>query len=471
MKKYGSLCLTKNSVRNAKKAAMTNQYQKTIEELSGKLAQKILESENIYDEYAFSLDDEAFSMGMAFAKHLLERLFLARSENICREYRKQGYHIVGNETVRFHSRVGDVFVSSPRFRHKKTRHYVRPMRTKFGVYGNGKSAPLQRVLSDFGSEFSYEKSSQIFERQYGQYFGRTSILSLTQLAGEEAEIFLEEKFSNALSSPSKKNVDRLFVELDGAMICTCRLMTARQAGVTGEGHHPKAKVKRIEWKDVRTGLVQREGQRKPLYVSGLFSYDAICAQMKGLAAIKGSYKSTKFIAVSDGGIGLREGLSRAFKPLVFVLDYAHLKKHMRETSEALGIEKELQKGWVKSLTNELWEEDELGRLDFYKNKVEGVIQRLRSLCYENFNARLERLISYLTKFSDAIMYGYFKQKGWPTGSGKIESAHRHVSQARLKLPGASWRVESINPMMALRIIKKNEWWSEFSEWRIQRMAM
>ncbi|GEM_PF-3229713 len=435
------------------------------------MAEKILETQDINDEFVLNLDDEAFSIGMIFSKQLLQALFVARSENVRQKYRKKGYHLVENNIVNFHTRVGDIFISSPRLRCKETRSYSRPMRTKFGVYGNGKSLGLQRVLSDFGSEFSYEKSNRIFERQYGQIFGRTSILSLTQSAGKEAEIFLEEKFSNALLSPSHKSIDKLFIELDGAMICTCKLMTARQAGVTGKGYHPEDKIKRIEWRDVRTGLVQKEGESKPFYVSGLFSYDKICAQMKGLGAIKGSDDSTKFIALSDGGIGLREGLNRAFKPLVFVLDYAHLKKHMRETSEALGIEKELQKGWVKSLTNALWEEDEIGCLEFYKNKVEGVIQRLRALCYEKFNARLERLISYVTKFSDAIMYGYFKKKGWPTGSGKIESAHRHVSQARLKLPGASWRVESINPMMALRIIKKNEWWREFSEWRVQRMAI
>ena len=182
----------------------------------------------------------------------------------------------------------------------------------------------------------------------------------------------------------------------------------------------------------------------------------------------GAGKSTEFIAVSDGGIGLREGLTRAFKPLVFVLDYAHLKKHFRETSQALGIEKTLQEGWVKSFINELWSGEDSSNKDYYKAQVKGILDRLGAILRENFNERLERLIGYVEKFSDAIWYGYFKRRGWPTGSGKIESAHRHVSQERLKIPGACWRLESINPMMALRIIKKNEWWTEFSEWRVAK---
>jgi hypothetical protein len=247
-------------------------------------------------------------------------------------------------------------------------------------------------------------------------------------------------------------------------------MSARQAGFTGKGHHPDAKAKCIEWKEVRTGLVQKFGELKPFYVSGNFSYDQICGQMKGLSILKGGGKNTNFIAVSDGGIGLREGLTRAFKPLIFVLDYAHLKKHFRETSEALGIEKSMQKDWVKSFTNELWKGEESSGKDFYKTQVQGLLDRLEAILSEKFNERLERLIGYVKKFSGAIWYGYFKKKGWPTGSGKIESAHRHVSQERLKIPGACWRLESINPMMALRIIKKNGWWTEFSEWRVEKAA-
>ena len=37
------------------------------------------------------------------------------------------------------------------------------------------------------------------------------------------------------------------------------------------------------------------------------------------------------------------------------------------------------------------------------------------------------------------------------------SAH----QARLKIAGATWHPDTINPMLALRIIRANHWWSDF----------
>ncbi|PSB09570.1 hypothetical protein C7B62_12795 [Pleurocapsa sp. CCALA 161] len=54
-----------------------------------------------------------------------------------------------------------------------------------------------------------------------------------------------------------------------------------------------------------------------------------------------------------------------------------------------------------------------------------------------------------------------QKKGLPIGSGEVESAHRYIPQKRLKIPGATWHPNTINPMLALRVIRANEWWSDF----------
>ncbi len=46
-------------------------------------------------------------------------------------------------------------------------------------------------------------------------------------------------------------------------------------------------------------------------------------------------------------------------------------------------------------------------------------------------------------------------------SGEVESAHRYIPQKRLKIPGATWHPDIVNPMLALRVIRANEWWSDF----------
>ena len=56
---------------------------------------------------------------------------------------------------------------------------------------------------------------------------------------------------------------------------------------------------------------------------------------------------TKIIGVADGGIGLSEELKRQFPSMQFILDKSHLKDHLYETAEALGINQKDRRGWVE----------------------------------------------------------------------------------------------------------------------------
>lgn len=51
--------------------------------------------------------------------------------------------------------------------------------------------------------------------------------------------------------------------------------------------------------------------------------------------------------------------------------------------------------------------------------------------------------------------------GLPIGSGEVESAHRYIPQKRLKIPGATWHPDTVNSMLALRVIRANGWWDDF----------
>ncbi len=75
--------------------------------------------------------------------------------------------------------------------------------------------------------------------------------------------------------------------------------------------------------------------------------------------------------------------------------------------------------------------------------------------------KVDNLIEYLTRFKDCVHYQKFKDLGLPIGSGEVESSHKYIPQKRLKIAGATWHPNTINPMLALRIIKANNWWNEF----------
>ena len=71
---------------------------------------------------------------------------------------------------------------------------------------------------------------------------------------------------------------------------------------------------------------------------------------------------------------------------------------------------------------------------------------------------------YLERFRQSVHYQKYQEWGLPIGSGEIESSHRYIPQKRLKIPGATWHPNMINPMLALRVIRANDWWSDF--WQI-----
>jgi hypothetical protein len=60
-----------------------------------------------------------------------------------------------------------------------------------------------------------------------------------------------------------------------------------------------------------------------------------------------------------------------------------------------------------------------------------------------------------------LSYNEFKEKGYPIGSGEVESAHKSIPQKRMKIPGACWHPSSINPILSLRILRANDWWDDF----------
>lgn len=84
------------------------------------------------------------------------------------------------------------------------------------------------------------------------------------------------------------------------------------------------------------------------------------------------------------------------------------------------------------------------------------------------NERLRQLIDHVTRFEDCVDYGAYHERGWPLGSGEVESAHRYVPQERLKIAGACWNPNNVNPMLALRVVRANNWWDAFWQWRLDR---
>jgi hypothetical protein len=52
-------------------------------------------------------------------------------------------------------------------------------------------------------------------------------------------------------------------------------------------------------------------------------------------------------------------------------------------------------------------------------------------------------------------------EGLPTGSGLIESGHRHIFQGRLKVPGAAWLRSSAQAIAHARAARASQLWDSY----------
>jgi hypothetical protein len=73
---------------------------------------------------------------------------------------------------------------------------------------------------------------------------------------------------------------------------------------------------------------------------------------------------------------------------------------------------------------------------------------------------IQESLSYLEKRRGMLDYAWYQARGYPIGSGSVESANKLVVERRLKGTGMHWARAHINPMVALRTIACSNRWSE-----------
>ncbi|HEU5375135.1 MAG TPA: ISKra4 family transposase [Ktedonobacteraceae bacterium] len=69
-------------------------------------------------------------------------------------------------------------------------------------------------------------------------------------------------------------------------------------------------------------------------------------------------------------------------------------------------------------------------------------------------------LTYLQKRESLMQYPQYQARGWPIGSGMVESANKLVVQARLKGSGMHWATPHVNPMLAWRSAVCSDRWDD-----------
>jgi len=447
---------------------MNQNYNDVIIQVSELLFTAIIEREDNLSGCVKHLDRKIAGLLRLIGLQLVSRLLgwlcdsvttaVANSRNLSVHRRKP---------IKYFTLYGQVVIESPYLWNGQSKMGARPVKDLLGIQNGGRSIGLEEALVDFGIEQSYGKAGERFCQHYGWNIDRYRIRRAVVKNANQATKYVEQRLDVATESSSESEIsatksDPILLELDGCHIRTGRLEetdatpTQVPPKLTEARQLPKRK-RSTEWREVRVGFARplcHKEQRT--FVARMSKYPEIVSLLFRAAKHIGMSPGSQVIAVADGGKGLREELELQFPGLQFILDRPHLKKHLYESAEAIGLSGNEKSKWVL---------EKITQID--KGQVKKVITELKAY-RKRGQARLANLANYLQRFSDCVEYNRFIELGFPVGSGEIESAHRYIPQNRLKIPGATWHPDSINPLLALRLVRVNGWWDDFWEKKAEK---
>jgi hypothetical protein len=361
--------------------------------------------------------------------------------------KSEGFRVERNLRITFTTLLNDVTVPSPYLRRPGQTKGLRPVNDAFRVRAGGRTVALERVMTDFGIDQSYEQAVSKLQEHYGIALHRTAMRRTCLKHGalldrQESLEALDGRYAILAKGPPGPP---LLVEMDGSAVRTGTLSAHPEGGLTKARELPRRRRK-TEWRDLRLGFVGELAKKKRHYVGGITSFTDVADQLRGAALNYGLTATTFVLRLTDGGIGLKECLDDTFDVGQHVLDWPHLVHHLAETAATRRVEESevvpLYRGWLAQIS---------------RGRVDDVIAAMNAHDKSAENERSVQLAAYLTRFRNSVNYDEFRSRGLPIGSGEIESANRSQVQARLKLPGTWWTVNGANWMLKLRLRRTNGW--------------
>lgn len=319
---------------------------------------------------------------------------------------------------------------------------LRPFELSAKVYCRGYSLPLQRVITDFGSDVSFAHAVAKINEHYNIDVPVSAIRLITEKHAHRIREsdYITQKFSASAVVP-----DYIIAETDGTMV---PIVTIND-DIKGD----RRKTRRTEWNEARLALARRKGSRDPVYAACIGSTDEAGEQLANVVAAAGRHKKTRIHGVGDGAPWIADQFDKQFgSDSNYLIDFYHLSDYLNEA--ALCCNREDSLGWLReqqALMKENRHNVVLQKLEAHINDPEPKEHVCGAAkCYQYMEKRIKNL-----NYKDAIA------QELPIGSGEVESGHRFVIQKRLKTPGAWWLKKNANDMLALRATRANGNWNAY----------
>jgi hypothetical protein len=259
---------------------------------------------------------------------------------------------------------------------------------------------------------------------------------------------------------------QVIAEADGVMVpivYTDAPETAESQGA--EQTHlciDKRKARRVCWKEARTAAVCGVDRPQWQHIATFSNPEGFLNGSRLAASNVGYAAGQKVHVITDGATWIQEWAEGVFgadaEPTI---DMYHLLEYASEAGLELDKRENKQDIWKPVLMDACRAGDaeqiaaELKRRQDYKVDQESAIFRF---------------VRYVENRPGMFAYDKIRRAGLPVGSGKIESTNRQLVQQRMKLPGAWWHPDTVDPALHLLTFWHNDRWDQLWEYIREQAA-
>jgi len=334
-------------------------------------------------------------------------------------------------------------------------HWGCPIRERWGLSDHQQlSLALEDKLAfTVTATGSYEEAA-LLAQKWGVGVSASAVHALTQRLGSRAEARTQARLAKA---PVEKEPQRAATALGVLMLDGWQV---RQRG-PGWGKR-RTRQPRVEWHEWKTGVYYRHEQSgRTAGARGVLAEKVVVGwqgepvefgrRVHWEARRAGLGRAKAKLIVADGAAWIWNLAQDRWLGATEVLDFYHASQHLWELGRAV----------VGSDESSVAQWSEARRHHLRHGKHRAVLAEIASLPVPPTEAGkvIEREQHYFAEHAQRLCYSTIHRRGWPIGSGPVESACRK-RQCRFKRPGQSWTPSGMRNLGALTEARHNGHWDE-----------
>jgi hypothetical protein len=334
-------------------------------------------------------------------------------------------------------------------------HWGCPIRERWGLSDHQQlSLALEDKLAfTVTATGSYAEAAQLAGK-WGVPISPSAMHGLTQRLGERAEAGVQERLAGV---PEEKDAKRSATAVGILMVDGWQV---RQRG-PGWGKR-KTQQPRVEWHEWKTGVYYQQEQSGSTAGGRGVLADKVVVGWQGEpgefgrrfhweALRAGLGRAQARLVVGDGAPWIWNLAQDRWSGAHQVLDFYHATQHLWELGRAVvGADEARLAQWVEPRRHRL-----------RHGQQAAVLGEIAQLAVPPTEAGrvIRREQDYFAGHAQRMAYKQVHRRGWPIGSGAVESACRQ-RQCRFKRPGQSWTPAGMRRLGSLVEARHNGYWNE-----------